>query len=74
MINQVVWIDKDGTKRPNDQRAQILSECAEGHIMVKMLGDGMILAVDVGYVVGIEWNEETTTRFRLEGINSKGKK
>lgn len=37
--------------------------------MVKMSGDDKLLVVPIIAIVGIEWNEEYTTRFRLENIH-----
>jgi len=59
----IVWINKEATGRPNDQRAEIervedgrdTSSPAGGlKIHVKMLGDGMILAVRLTDICKIE--------------------
>lgn len=50
----ILWVSKEHTKRPNDQRAELVEVVDGDTIIVEMCGDNRRLALHYSAVVGVE--------------------
>lgn len=65
----IVWISKNASKRPNDQRAKIVT-AEPDKIIVEYCGDGMVQALKPEAIVGVELSPMIDLRFRITGMNT----
>lgn len=65
----IVWISKNASGRPNDQRAKVITAEPE-KIIVEFCGDGAVASLKPQAIVGVELSEQVSLRFRITGMNT----
>jgi len=63
----IIWISKEASNRPNDQRAELIRVLKGRGVVVLFCADGEAMTVPLWGICGVEIGDGVTVKFEYKG-------